>query len=283
VACLLALTPLAGRAQSEGWQPGPAAVGDSTFEGFIDAPANGASIAAGQPIQVSGWIVDTTAQGWAGLDALHVYDGTADSGAYLGAGSVGVNRPDVAAALGNPYWAAAGFSAVIGPSALGPGQHTLTIYAHSPAKGWWYKQVTLTLVSAPASATSSGAQPVASITAPRMNEKVLTGSGTMAVEGFAFDPGALPNQGVSGSGVDKVHVVITDTLGSKIEGDADLGTEAPGAASYGPQFTNTGFRFAFRPTALHAGNAQIEVTAHSVVSGKDFDASSTFQVAEGSG
>jgi hypothetical protein len=101
------------------------------------------------------------------------------------------------------------------------------------------------------------------------------------VQGFAFDPSATPYQGVGGSGVDGVHVVITDNTNGRVEGDATQGSPEPGATAYGSQFENTGFRFSFSPTRLHGGIAHIEVSARSLVTGKQFGAAVTFEVVEG--
>jgi hypothetical protein len=40
-------------------------------------------------------------------------------------------------------WTASGWSAIAPTTALVPGNNVLSVYAHSPAKGWWYRQVVL--------------------------------------------------------------------------------------------------------------------------------------------
>src|SRR5205823_13409362 len=57
------------------------------------------------------------------------------------------DRPDVARAFGRADWGAAGWSAIVPTSALVPGANLISVYAHSPAKGWWYRQVTLSVSS----------------------------------------------------------------------------------------------------------------------------------------
>src|ERR1700730_10872256 len=74
-----------------GWQPGPGAAGDNTYTGTIDSPANGANLATQGPVNLSGWFVDTTAQGWAGADDMQVFVGSMDSGTLLAHGRVGLN------------------------------------------------------------------------------------------------------------------------------------------------------------------------------------------------
>src|SRR5690348_7396220 len=93
------------------WQPGPAASGDrNSLAGVIDTPANGASVTPGQ-LQLSGWFVDLTAQGWAGADDVEIFLGGMESGGRpLGHAQFTQNRPDVAGALKNGFWAQSGWS-----------------------------------------------------------------------------------------------------------------------------------------------------------------------------
>src|SRR5437016_7680811 len=85
-------------AQSSGWQPGPGAVLDNTYDGFIDVPSAGATVPGSGSFSVAGWFVDTTAQGWAGADDIQVWLGTMDGGGQMLAKALlGQNRPDVAA------------------------------------------------------------------------------------------------------------------------------------------------------------------------------------------
>jgi hypothetical protein len=270
------LLPSAGAAQISDWQPDRGAYASAAYycEGVIDSPRAGSTLASGAPIHVAGWIVDTDARGWAGFDALHVYDGLAESGRFLARGTVGLNRPDVAAALGDPDHAASGFMATIPAGVLTNGEHTLTVYAHTPDKGWWYQQLTVTLSQQPA---ATAGRPVVAISQPDYGDKVYAGEDTFTLMGYALDPSATLQQGSQGSGIDRVQVFINDTY----FGDAELGYSDADAGALGTQFANAGFRFAFEPTMLHEGNAQLEVRAHSVVSGNDIFASTTFLIVEG--
>jgi hypothetical protein len=127
------------------WAPGPAAAGDKNqLAGVIDAPASGATLAPG-PLSLSGWFVDTTAQGWTGVDDVEIFDGTMESGRPLGHAQFQQNRPDVAAALKNQFWAASGWSASVSTLGLPAGATTLSVYVHTPGRGWWLRQVPITL------------------------------------------------------------------------------------------------------------------------------------------
>ncbi len=132
-----------------GWSPGPSAVGASTLDGYVDEPGTHVTVAVGAPVKVAGWVVDTTAQGWAGIDEVHVYAGRAgEGGTFLTKGSVGQPRPDVAAAKGNGFWSGAGFTATISAGVLQPGARMLSVYAHTPSRGWWFKEVPVHVVQA---------------------------------------------------------------------------------------------------------------------------------------
>src|SRR5438067_5742393 len=130
VGALSAPTPVAADAFST-WTPGPGAAGDSTYAGFVDVPPANGTVPTGN-FQVAGWFVDATAQGWAGADDVQVFQGTMDGGGkMLAKAFFAQSRPDVAAALGNPFWAASGFNATIPAGALSTGGQTLSVYAHT--------------------------------------------------------------------------------------------------------------------------------------------------------
>src|SRR5579859_1704407 len=126
------------------WTAGPGAALDPTYAGFVDVPAMNATVPTGS-FTVAGWFVDQTAQGWAGADDVQVWQGTMDGGGKMLAKAVfAQSRPDVASALGNPYYAASGFGARIAGSAVPGGAQTLNVYAHTGGKGWWFKGVGVT-------------------------------------------------------------------------------------------------------------------------------------------
>ena len=100
---------------------------------------------------VRGWVVDRTAQGWTGIDDVQIYLGLPDQGGSLVTrASIGQRRDDVVAAFGNPFWAGAGFTASFSEGSLAVGSNVLTVYAHTPDRGWWYKQVEVHVEPLPA-------------------------------------------------------------------------------------------------------------------------------------
>jgi hypothetical protein len=242
---------------------------------------------------VSGWFVDKDAQGWAGADSIQIFQGTMDAGGKMLANAIiAQNRPDVAAALGNPYWAASGFSAVIPSGALSAGPQMLSVYVHTGGKGWWYKQVPVTVSStgAPAAAPAPGPAPVVSgaalpivvIEKPKDGEQVSTHS-DYEIIGYALDPNAPPNVGVAGSGIDRVQVYMDAERdnGGTFLGNADLAFSDPIPASqYGPQFASAGWRLTFKPTQFHANTHMLFAYARSALSGKEDSAQRFFAIHE---
>ncbi len=148
-AAVLALTTVApGFAQGAstlggGWTGGPDAAGANTYVGRVESPRPGQSVSAGANLLVSGWAADTTATGWSGFDEMQVYNGLrGNGGTKLAEGMVGLNRPDIAEALGANF-AKSGFSAVVPAGALTGGAATLYVYLHTGGKGWWYRTVAI--------------------------------------------------------------------------------------------------------------------------------------------
>ncbi len=80
-----ARTPTAASAAvlGEGWLPGPGAVGENTYSGVIDEPAVDARVTRSGALQLAGWFVDRTAEGWAGADDVEIYLGTMGNGGAL--------------------------------------------------------------------------------------------------------------------------------------------------------------------------------------------------------
>src|SRR5262245_41034404 len=115
----------------ESWIAGPDAVGASTYLGAIDGPQPNESVVIGRPLHISGWVVDTTAQGWTGIDEVRVYLGQMDAGGtLLSRATIGLSRPDIASKIGVPVFVASGFAADVSTAALAEGPTTLSLYAH---------------------------------------------------------------------------------------------------------------------------------------------------------
>ena len=245
------------------WLPGPAANGaDCACDGFVDAPTSNALARIDQPLVVAGWVADRTAQGWAGFDAVHIYSGPAgQGGTFLTSGTIGKARPDVAATLGNPNALAAGFELSVPANRLPAGQMTLSVYVHSPSRGWWYKQVQLTML------TPRLAQPVLQVSFPPPGEKLKTTT-IYSLAGYALDPGAF-----DGTGVDLVEIYIDGARGepqAQFVGRAEVGDPTDAArVQFGARFEDTGWVQRFDPSKYKIGNRTLYVYARSDVTANE--------------
>jgi hypothetical protein len=275
------------------WTAGPGAVGDDTYDGYIDLPGAGANVASGASVLVGGWVVDKQAQGWAGIDQIQVVQGLLGSGgSVLANGIPGQSRPDVGTALGNPFFADSGFSATINGGALKTGQATIAVYAHTPSKGWWYKQQTFNVGGggggAPAPSAGGGATKTApppksesvpggtgatrdslvvAVESPKSGEQVHTDS-DFTIMGYALDKSASNGQGVQNSGIDRVQIWMDIPPQGTMLGNAQQAFSSSNAASFGSQFANSGFRFTFKPTNFSVASHNLYVLARSAVNGE---------------
>ncbi len=289
----LAIWAAPGSAQSDPfstWTAGPGAILDNTYSGFIDLPAANATVPTGG-FTVAGWFVDTTAAGWAGADDVQVWLGTMDGGGHLlFKPNFAQNRPDVATALGNPFFAASGFFGMVPSGALSAGLQTLTVYVHTAAKGWWFKQVNVNVSpsaaanptpTAPGPTVTGGAFPIIVIERPKDSETVLT-KADYTISGYALDRNAGRFQGVAGTGIDRVSVYLGDRdNGAPFLGDADLGfSDTIPEGLYGSQFASAGWQLVFHPTQFHANTYVLFAYAHSVVTGKEDVATRYFAIRE---
>jgi hypothetical protein len=272
------------------WTAGPNAVLDnSAYAGFIDVPSAGATVSTGG-FTVAGWFVDRSAQGWAGADDVQIWLGAMDGGGrMLTKALFAQSRPDVGTALGSGFWAASGFNAAIPSGAVAAGPQALSVYVHTPGKGWWFKNVNVNAstapppAAAPSAPTGSAASLVINIQKPAGAEKIFTDTADYAITGYALDTAATIQQGSQGTGINRVSLYMDAEKenGGTFLGDAELAisnTEAQ--QKYGSQFAASGWTLTFHPTQFHEKNHTLFVYAHSVVSGKEDFVTVNFDIAE---
>jgi hypothetical protein len=249
------------------WFPSTDASGAATYSGTVDQPPSANSN------QLTGWVVDTSAQGWSGIDNVQVWDGLMQAGGHeIAQATFQLDRPDVASALNNPFWRASGFSAALGQVSLAT-TPTLYVYAHTPSKGWWYLQVT----STPATVQVNPA-PTLSIESPGSLATVHSNTAFTA-RGFAFDPAST-----NGPGIDRVQLYLNGDRSSGVYiGDAQLGQSDQFAANRGPQYANAGWQLTFQPNSWLQNISdnqitQLTVYAHSSVTGAETQATTTIVI-----
>jgi hypothetical protein len=160
-----------------------------------------------------------------------------------------LNRPDVAATLGNPYYASSGYAATVSPTTFASGG-ILYIYAHTPDKGWWYQQA---LSSGSAAGFAAG---------PRLDIETPTALATVhsnaafTIRGTAYGPLADPSKT---TGVDRVQVYLNGDRKTGIYiGDASLGLYDKFAQQAGQP--DAGFQLTFQPNSWMSSISDNQIT-----------------------
>lgn len=269
-ALFLALSTLAPAAlpaaadQSSPWLPGPNASGDDTFTGFIDSPAPGSIVPFNSTIVVSGWVVDRTAVGWSGIDDVQVYLGLQEQGApLLARARIGQPRQDVAAVLGNSDFTNAGFSVSFADSGLVTGSNLLTVYAHTPDRGWWFRQVEVQRPAAPDLPYADDPLLVVREQIPSLNALTQT-TMNLTLRGYAIDRNMPPSLqlGVGGSGVSTIQFFLDGPRQSGIGlGTATLGLKNREATGFGSRFLTSGWEIVIHPNDWGPDQHQLYIYA----------------------
>jgi hypothetical protein len=266
---MVLLTTPAAADSSTPWTPGPQASGEDTYVGFVDAPVAGATVTGSTGLEIRGWAVDRTAEGWAGIDQVQVALGVLDQGGrVLATGTVGLDRPDVAQALGNPFFAASGFTALVPMGALPIGEDVLGVYLHTPGKGWWYRQVTVQVqAQALPLARAFSDDPFVVVQAPLPDARILPNTVTLPVRGFAMDRNSPAGTGVGGAGVKRIQVYLD---GGKRDGtflgEAQLGEKSRDATGWGERFDTAGWQLDIHPNEMVEEPHALFIYAASAVS-----------------
>jgi hypothetical protein len=247
------------------WTAGPNAVGEDTFSGFIDAPASGSTVSHLSTVVVRGWVVDRTAVGWTGIDDVQIYLGLQDQGGTLLArAAVGQRRDDVVTALGDPYWAGGGFTASFTDSGLAVGSNVLTVYAHTPDKGWWYKQVEVRVPAAPDLAFADDPLLIVREAVPSVDVAQTTPN--LTLRGYAIDRNLPLNVqlGASGSGVSSVQFYLDGPRnGGTFLGTAQQGLKYREATGFGERFVQSGWEMTVHPGEFSVDRHQFYIYATS--------------------
>ncbi|MBV9358598.1 MAG: hypothetical protein JO023_24065 [Chloroflexi bacterium] len=320
LAAAIAIAPalLAAAAEFGGaFKAGPNASGDNTYIGSLEAPKQGVEIKSGADMAVTGWALDTTAQGWAGFDQMTVYDNPIDQGGTkLADGTVGLPRPDVAAMLGGPS-ANSGFSAVVPSetlSAMKPGPMNVYVYLHTPHKGWWYQQSSVKL-DAPRPDLQYPNDPQVVITRPQVgdnvsqSQKLKQNDNRLKILGWALDrnPVIDPNSqnlGPANSGVCRVQLYLdgprgTGTLlapsanlsqeilaanaqpnGTPVQQGSGRHSVAYPPGEFGAQYNLAGWRWDVNPTTLSLGPHTVYAYARGCITGRESMTSTSFTVTD---
>jgi photosystem II stability/assembly factor-like uncharacterized protein len=217
---------------------------------MLNPPAAGATTYRGA--KLGGWALDLAAGSGTGIDAVHVWaypdPGSGQAPVFLGAATLGIERPDVGAIFGSQF-NNAGYGLFL--PALPQGNYLFAAYPHSEITG---------LFEPPATAEAF------------IGQAVQTAVGTPA-DGATVAPGTDLNgwsidlASESGPGIDAVHVWAFPVSGPPVfVGVANYGFARPDVgAIFGSQFTNSGFSLPL--SGLAAGTYTLAIFSHSAVTG----------------
>lgn len=248
------------------WLPGPMAVGQDTFSGFIDTPSSGLTVMPDSTVTVQGWVVDTAAGGGTGIDDVRVYLGLQDQGApLLAQATIGQKRDDVAAALGNPDFGASGFTAAFPVNNLGVGSNMVTVSAHARDKGWRYQQLELRVAAAPDRGYADDPLVIVREAVPSLD---VIRQGDLILRGYAIDRNMPKDQtlGVGGSGVSSVLFYLDgpkNAGGGVFLGNASLGLTNREATGFGERFRKSGWEMRIHLGELSADRHALFIYAYS--------------------
>jgi hypothetical protein len=210
---------------------------------------------AGDAFLISGWAIDQGAPAGTGVDLIDVwaYPVGVSTATYLGGGTYGIARPDVASYAGAQQFTNSGFTLIAAIAT--PGTYDLWVYAHSTVSGVWNNvMIVRVTVAAPAS------NPRMWVDVPSLNQ---TTSQNVTIGGWAIDLGSA-----MGTGVDTVHVWAYPASGATpvFLGAAQYGFSRPDIATYAgaSRFAPSGFNLT---GTLPPGDYTLAVFAHSTVIG----------------
>jgi hypothetical protein len=221
----------------------------------LDTPREGSVVTS--TFEVGGWALDTGAPSGTGVDAVvfYVFPNGAAPGVYIGQGSYGWSRPDVAAFFGSSQFTNSGFHFSI--TGLGPGAYLLGVYAHSTVSGGFTGIKTVNFrVNATALMAISPPVAEATITGPRFD-----------VDGWSIDR-TIEGTTIPGSGVDTLHVYAYPNPGSGAPpiflGVATIGLSRPDVAGYyGARYGTSGYHLLVDRAAVGLANGAYSIVVHS--------------------
>jgi len=224
---------------------------------WIDTPSSGQTVTSA--FEVGGWAIDPAAPTGSGVDQVQFWvfpNNGLDSPVFMGIGSYGSSRPDVAAIFGSRFTNSGYHFTITG---MGPGSGVLAVYAHSTATHAYSVVKTIPF--------TVNANAMMSIDIPSAEQVI-------SMQPFGVSGWALDRAAASGVGVDTLHVYAYPNIGSG-QAAIFLGVAATGIARsdvgglYGARFTNCGYWLTVDPAAagLGPGTHNIVVWAHSTATG----------------
>jgi hypothetical protein len=227
----------------------------------VDTPTAGQTVTSA--FEVGGWALDSGAASGTGVDAITFYvqpAGAPAPGVFIGTGSYGAARGDVAALFGARF-TAVGFHFTI--TGMSPGTFTLNVIAHD----------TLTNSNSIVKSVPFTVSATALMSVDVPSAEATIAAATFTIGGWSIDR-TVEGTTMPGSGVDAVHIYAFPNPGSGqapiFLGVATLGASRPDVGGfYGSRYGLSGYNLTVNRGALGLGPGvySIGVVSHSAVSG----------------
>jgi len=133
-------------------------------------------------------------------------------------------------------------------SNLSVGSNVLSVYAHTPDRGWWYKQVEIRIQPLPAIPYADDPLLVVREVLPSLDVDQQTSN--LTLRGYVIDRNLPLNTvlGVGGTGVSQVQVYLDGPRQDGIFlGNAQMGLTNREATGFGARFLQSGWELTVHP------------------------------------
>lgn len=197
------------------------------------------------PFTVSGWAVDPSASEGPGIDSVVLIEGPQYPGRFVTEGTYGLDRRDIATALGASF-AESGFA--ISVTALPPGAHELSVYLRVAGERAWSRLASFRVdIDSPNLVGHVDSPPADTLGLP------------VPVTGWALDASARTD-----TGVDSVAIYAGEIELGRWLADAEYGSERSDVEQrFGVRFAPAGY--AVNLADLAGGRQELSIYAHTTV------------------
>jgi hypothetical protein len=206
-----------------------------------DASTGSTTVPSSDAIYINGWAADPT--DGSPITSVTIYvDGTS-----VGAATLDLSRPDVAAYYNNPAYANSGFTLNLAAGSLSAGAHSITAVATNGGG------VTTTLGPLAITVTVVYPSPIGNLESAydaSTQSTTVKSTDSLYVSGWIADP-------IDGSPLGNVKVLIDGVS----VGTPTLNISRPDVAAYynNPAYANSGFTFTYSASTLSAGSHTVTV------------------------
>jgi Tol biopolymer transport system component len=216
------------------------------LERAVDSLTGSTTVSQADSVRVSGWVADQT--DGAPLSNVKVYI----DGALVGTPTLGLARPDVAAAYSNAAYTNSGYQLLYSAATLSVGTHAVTVIAiDSGSRSTTFGPLTITV--------TSGAAPPPPPFGSLEKAVDSTTSGTTVSQSDSVQVSGWVADKTDGAPLSNVKVYIDGTL----VGTPTLGLARPDVAGFfsNVAYTNSGYQLLYSASTLSVGSHAVTMVA----------------------